>query len=129
MSGITDANGHSIASEKPESDEEVKAAAEEKGQEMLNPAVVPTGMLDYNLCRHIVDMVMLEANLAQMKMQMQMTKAIVAPPEFEMLQKHHKMISTNIQLMVDEKNARFALVDEKRAEEYKASLEVEPTVQ
>lgn len=129
MSGIVDANGHSVADSKPESDDEVKAAAEEKGQEMMNPALVPTGMLDYNLCRHIVDMVMLEANLAQMKMQMQMQKAIVAPPEFEMLQKHHKMISMNIQLMVDEKNTRYALLDEQRAAEYKASLDKKPTVQ
>ena len=128
MSGITDANGHSIASDKPEPESEVKKVKDEK-MEMMNPALVKSGMLDYNFIRHTIDMTMLEANMAQMDMQMQAQKMIVPPPEMEMMKKHHAMLAENINMMINEKNVRSEVVDNIRKEQYNASLKEKPPIQ
>jgi len=118
---ITDINGHGIASEDKKA-EEVEQKAVPENAEQKPPQLVPTGLLVYNFIRHAIDMTMLEANLAQMRMQMKQQQMIVPPPEAEMMEKHHGLLVGNVKIMSDEINVRMASIDAARAAEYLAEI-------
>lgn len=107
------------------STEEKKQEAPKENERamMSHPALVSSGMLDFNIAEHVTKKLMLENNIMMMRMQMKSQGEILRPPQLQEMEETHAQITGNLMLLVEEKDHRMKSVDEARRKEYEASPE------
>jgi hypothetical protein len=89
--------------------------------QMSHPALVSSGMLDFNIAEHVTKKLMLENNIMMMRMQMKKAGEILRPPQLQEMEETHIQITGNLMLLVEEKDLRMKDIDAARREEYLAN--------
>lgn len=90
---------------------------------MSHPALVSSGMLDFNIAEHVTKKLMLENNIMMMRMQMKAQGEILRPAQLQAMEETHVQLTGNLMLLVEEKDHRMKAIDKARREEYEASPE------